>query len=235
MKKLSEYKHLFFDLDDTLTASRTRVDVDSAALYARLPVTLIAVSGAESKQIQAQLGDLPFYHLGQNGNHARTPGAETIWERTLSTEDKNEILLHASKILAHADWSVADSHDLIEDRGSQIGFSLIGHHEALEKKREFDPHSHRRVSLLERIPFKSDHIEVKIGGTTCFDYFKKGHHKGSNVRALIEHMGWDPAECVYFGDKLHPGGNDEAVIGVIDTIAVTSHRDTYDKLKEAFG
>jgi hydroxymethylpyrimidine pyrophosphatase-like HAD family hydrolase len=81
----------------------------------------------------------------------------------------------------------------------------------------------------------SERIDVKIGGTTCYDYFKKGHHKGSNVRALIEHKGWDASECVYFGDKLMPGGNDETVIGVIDTIAVTNHRETYDKLKEVFG
>jgi hypothetical protein len=33
---------------------------------------------------------------------------------------------------------------------------------------------------------------------------------------------------------LFPGGNDEAVIGVVDTIPVESHMDTYEKLQKWF-
>jgi hypothetical protein len=76
---------------------------------------------------------------------------------------------------------------------------------------------------------------VKIGGSTSFDYIHKDRHKGSNVKKIIDHYGWNPEECVYFGDGLYPGGNDEVVIGVIDTIPVENHTDTYGKLKAAFG
>jgi HAD superfamily hydrolase (TIGR01484 family) len=238
MKDLATYRHLFFDLDDTLTSSRSLVDQDMADLLRALPVDLIVVSGAENKQITAQLPNLPFFHLGQNGNHARTSPVDgvqnEIWERRLTVAEKNEILLHASKILSAADWPIIDVHDLVEDRGSQIGFSLIGHHEDKERKRTFDPTSEKRFELLKRIPFNSSSVEVKVGGTTCFDYFKKGHHKGSNVRALIEHMGWKMNDAVYFGDKLMPGGNDETVVDIIDTVEVRSHRDTFEKLKHAF-
>ena len=47
-------------------------------------------------------------------------------------------------------------------------------------------------------------------------------------------MDWDKDECVYFGDGLYPGGNDEAVIGVIETIPVVNHLDTYRILQEKF-
>ena len=45
-------------------------------------------------------------------------------------------------------------------------------------------------------------------------------------------MKWNKDECVYYGDALIPGGNDESVIGVIETIPVVNHRDTYRKLQE---
>jgi hydroxymethylpyrimidine pyrophosphatase-like HAD family hydrolase len=88
--------------------------------------------------------------------------------------------------------------------------------------------------MLSRYPFENTITEVKVGGTTTFDYFKKGAHKGSNVLRLIETMGWNKDECVYFGDKLHPGGNDETVIGVIDTVAVKDHHETFSHLRDAF-
>ena len=47
-------------------------------------------------------------------------------------------------------------------------------------------------------------------------------------------MDWDINECIYFGDSLFPGGNDETVIGIIDTVAVQNHRHTHDILKENF-
>lgn len=77
-------------------------------------------------------------------------------------------------------------------------------------------------------------MEVQIGGSTCLDYFKKGLNKGANVKKLIEALGWNKDECVYFGDALFPGGNDETVVGIIDTVKVADEVDTAAKLKEYF-
>ena len=88
---------------------------------------------------------------------------------------------------------------------------------------------------MEQMPFQSDELVVKIGGSTSLDYIHKNRHKGANVQKLIDHLGWDKDECVYFGDGLYPGGNDEAVIGVIETVPVRDHLDTYEKLREMFG
>ncbi len=63
----------------------------------------------------------------------------------------------------------------------------------------------------------------------------KGRNKGYNIKRLIEHEGWDASECLYFGDSLFPGGNDETMIGVIDTVPVRDHRHTYELLREYFG
>jgi HAD superfamily hydrolase (TIGR01484 family) len=235
MRDLNTYTHLFFDLDDTLTPSRSLVEQDMKELLLRLPVDLVAVSGATKSQIATQLPDIPLFTLGQNGNHATHRDGTPIWEKRLSPQEKSAIYGHISQLITAADFPVRAVNDLIEDRLSQISYSTIGHHSPLTLKHAFDPNSSVRNRLLTQFPLLSSEVEVRIGGTTCFDYFKVGSHKGSNVREFIAHMGWKSDECVYFGDKLMPGGNDETVVGVIDTVAVTSSQDTYQKLLYAFG
>jgi hydroxymethylpyrimidine pyrophosphatase-like HAD family hydrolase len=96
----------------------------------------------------------------------------------------------------------------------------------------YDPSREKRLSLLAQIPFASQDLVVKIGGSTSLDYIHKDRHKGTNVQKLIDLMNWDKDECVYFGDGLYPGGNDEAVIGVIETIPVDDHLDCFKKLHQ---
>lgn len=235
MKPLSEYRYLFFDLDDTLTPTRTPMAEDMQALLRDLPVARIAVSGAERSQMATQLSGVPFIHLTQNGNHAFDLSGDELWKNILTDAERHDVFAHMSAVLSHSDYPVSDPTDLIEDRGSQIALSLIGHHEVLDKKKAYDPHGMVRAALLERAPFASKLMDVRIAGTATLDYTKRGLNKGANVRRLIELKGWDREECVYFGDKLMPGGNDETVVGVIDTVAVTSDRDTFEKLKAAFG
>lgn len=235
MKPISEYKHLFFDLDDTLTPTRTPMNEDMQEFLRALPLDCIAVSGADQNQMSTQLCGVPFFHLTQNGNHAFHLSGSELWKNTLTEDERRDVFAHMSTVLACSDYDVSNPSDLIEDRGSQISLSMIGHHEVLDKKKAYDPHGLVRASLLKRTPFTSKLMDVRIAGTATLDYTKRGLNKGTNVRRLIELMGWDLNDCVYFGDKLLPGGNDETVVGVIDTIAVVSDRDTYEKLKAAFG
>lgn len=228
-------KHLFFDMDDTVSASRTPMEDDVFDLYRSLSRDIIVVSGAQVSQINTQIRELPAYRLGQNGNQALSPEGTVLWNEYLTEKHAYEIHAHIEKLRRLYNTQVHDDNDLIEHRGAQMSYSLIGHHEELEKKKMCDPDRHVRCSLLEEIPFVSDELEVKIGGTTCFDYFQKGRHKGYNVNRLIEHMKWNKDDCVYFGDAIFPGGNDETVIGVVETFSVKNHRHTFDVLKEFFG
>lgn len=227
-------KHLFFDMDDTVSPSRTAMEDEVHALYASLTHDIIVVSGARVSQIDYQIRSLPVYRLGQNGNEAVDPSGRQLWNEFLSDEHAQYIHEHIMNMRALHGAEVAHEDDLVEHRGAQMSYSLIGHHEALEKKKQCDPDRRVRLSLLEKVPFEHEALEVKIGGTTCFDYFQKGKHKGYNVARLIEHMGWDKDACMYFGDAIFPGGNDETVIGVIDTFPVDNHLHTYRVLKEHF-
>lgn len=230
----TKYKHIFFDLDGTLTRSRSLVAPEMKEVFEKLEQDTMVISGAQLSQMNKQIGDLTVdYKMGQNGNHTYKGDTE-IWKNELNKEERAEIMAHIKWVEDTRDWVVKDPNNLIEDRGSQISYSFLGHDEDVRLKEIFDPGGSLRTKKLEENPHPLLHTDVKVGGTTCFDYFKKNSHKGTNVARLIKEQGWNKDECIYFGDALYPGGNDEAVLGVIDIQKVEDENDTLKILKEHY-
>jgi phosphomannomutase len=234
-------KHFFFDLDNTLTRSRTHIDPEHAPVLRKLAslADVIVVTGGVRTQISKQLDpELAgrYFVLGQNGNSAFTPDGTLLWEQELSDSQKAAVLELTSKMRSHLNLTVKDENDLIEDRGSQISYSLIGHHEDIAAKEAFDPDHAKRLALLSEFvadveKLGTEHnLEIRSGGTTCLDIFEKGRNKGYNCAQLVERLGWNKEECLYIGDALFPGGNDETVIGILPTKAVKDYHETYTYL-----
>jgi phosphomannomutase len=231
---LMTYTHLFFDMDGTVTPSRSKIDPKMKELLSSLPATVAVISGSHNDQMDFQVDGLRVIRMGQNGNHVIHPEQGELWFDVLTPQEKEEIMEHVNTVWPACDQNVPDLEDIIEDRGSQISMSLYGHHADPAVKKAFDGDFKKRIALLERFPFNSENVEVKLGGSTCLDYFRKGKNKGHNIDRLITHMGWNKAECLFMGDALFPGGNDETVVGVIETVSVTDPEDTYRKLQEMF-
>lgn len=231
---VSRYTHLFFDLDETVTPSRSIILPHMKSLMSSLTTDIAIISGLTPDTIQKHVDGLRIITMGQNGNHAFHYDGTELWNDVLDDQEKQAILRHISAIVSQNDFDLKDPGDIIEDRDSQISYSLIGHHEEVPKKKASDPSLGLRKRALRSFPLLDPSVEVRISGSTTLDYFRKGAHKGKNVARLIEYMGWNKHDCVYFGDRLHPGGNDEAVIGVIDTVAVENHEHTYEILKQSF-
>ena len=185
---------------------------------------IVIVSGATFEQITFQMDGVKCYKLGQNGNHATDPEGKLLWEEKLKENQKSVILNHIASM--PRDWEVSNEADLVQDRGCQVSYSLLGHNEVLEMKEVFDADGNKRKSLLGVYPFTDPTVQVRVGGTTCLDYTALGKNKGHFVEKLISHVGWEKTDCIYYGDMLFPGGNDESVIGVIETQAVEDPADT---------
>lgn len=232
---MSSYQHFFFDMDKTIAPARSPILPEMFSLLSSLKYEIVIVSGQEVNKILWQSNNLKAYRLGQNGNHAVTPEGEELWNIPLEPHHRDQILDHISEIVELLEHELNHDWDPIEDRGAQITFSPIGNTAPHDLKMAYDPDRAIRNSLLERIPFASEELIVKIGGSTSLDYIHKDRHKGNNVKKFIDLMGWDASTCVYYGDGLYPGGNDEAVIGVIDTVFVEDHLDTYEKLLVELG
>jgi len=231
-------RHIFFDLDNTLMLSRTEMAAQHRPLFKQLcdMKDVVVVSGAKESQIRAQIPDsigAKFYMLGQTGNHALDKGGATLWKEVFTDPQTDATLIFIDALKGEFALAVRDPDDLVELRGSQISYRPIGHHEALEKKYAFDPKTQLRRAIIERHAAEIQKlnmlgIDVVPGGTTCFDFFLLGKNKGFNVGRLIELQRWSKDECVYVGDALFPGGNDETVVGVVPTHPVKDPDETFE-------
>lgn len=176
----------------------------------------IVISGASLPQMEVQLAGLECTLMPQSGNFM------PMWRNTLSKADLVEIYAHMSSIrVVFPKHFNITRKDHIDNRGCQTSLSFTGHGADYNEKISFDPKHKIRKHILDEIPFKHLTLDCTIAGTTCFDYTRKDCKKGNNIKRYIEHMNWSPNECIYFGDALFKGGNDESVIGVIDTFEVS--------------
>lgn len=203
---------IFLDLDNTVTASRAEIDMRMYDVLAHVRDKVV-ISGASEEQIKKQLRGLPCIILSQNGN------VNPLWQRLLTSEEREKILAH---IRLYGDPNL---YDAMEDRGAQISYSMTGHHADHSVKRAYDPGGVKRREILAKYP-APEGIEIKIGGTSCLDYIPAGLNKGANIKEFIRRKGWKLRDCIYVGDALFEGGNDETVIGVIATFPVKGWEDT---------
>lgn len=183
---------------------------------------IVIVSGGTKERILSQIDGLKCDILAQSGNEA--PG----WYNKLSPSEVKEIYKHIESLKEY--WEPYNEHvQLIQNRDCQISLSLMGHDAPTDAKKRFDPDRIFRRWLLTAIPFKSKKLRCAIGGSTCLDYTKGS--KGDNIARYIKEKGLNPDDCVYYGDSLFSGGNDESVIGVIPVIAVKNPEEMLALLK----
>lgn len=196
---------------------------------------VLVISGTAAWRMKERLPGAPYYLFAENGNHAFSREGNELWRNGLSKEQKQMVFERIEQMKKHLALTVKDENDLVEDRDVQIAYSLIGHNEELEKKEAFDPKGEKRRQLLAIFAKDVDAleaagIEIKIGGTTTIDFFRFGKNKASNIRALMEAKEWKGQDCLYIGDALYPGGNDEVMIGVVPTKEVKSPAECFAHL-----
>lgn len=237
--------HVFFDLDNTLTPSRASMRAEHAALFDKLcqKREVIVVTGGAQEQIQKQIplrAKGNYWMLSQQGNYAVSRDDSVLWHETVTAEQEKavrEIALRLTEEFAAQESAHPDPADIFENRGSQFASSVLGFHAPNEKKYAADPDQSKRRALLARHAkelgeLREIGIEAMPAGTTTIDFILVGKNKGYNIARLIEREGWKKEDCLYIGDALFKGGNDESVIGIIPTHAVKDPDETFRFIRE---
>src|SRR3989344_2234746 len=116
-------KHFFFDLDNTLTRSRTLMATPHQEIFKELcrEKNVVVVTGGQLSQIQKQIPPSfngKYFALSQSGNHAVAKNGDILWTESFSSEQKTAILELIRAIHDKLALSVKDENDLVEDRGS---------------------------------------------------------------------------------------------------------------------
>ncbi len=211
------------------------------ALFAQLCASkdVIIVTGGAEEQIRKQIpldATGNYFMLSQQGNFAVHKDGTELWHETVSDEQVDAVRIFARKLtdtfIANDGITLTDENDIFENRGSQLASSVLGFHETNEKKYAADPDQSKRRALLalfadDVAKLRTIGIDVMPAGTTTFDFILSGKNKGHNITRLLASTGWSGDDCIYYGDALFPGGNDETVIGVIATQVVTDPEHTF--------
>ncbi len=117
--------------------------------------------------------------------------------------------------------------ELIEDRGSQITLSVLGQQAPVEAKEAWDPEDEKKYRLRDAIAARIPEFEVRAGGLTSIDVTKLGIDKAYGMEKLMDILGLKKEDILFFGDKMHEGGNDYPVKAKgIDSIAVRDWEET---------
>lgn len=211
-------------------------------LFERLCGTadVVIVTGGAEKQIRNQV-PVPhigrYYMLSQQGNYAVHKDGSVLWHEKVSDEQERVVREFTDVLTNELNLGVADPNDLFENRGSQLAYSTLGFHESNEKKYAYDPDQSKRRALLsshsaELEKLRALGIEAMAAGTTTIDFILSGKNKGFNIARFLLSENWANDDCLYVGDALFPGGNDETVIGVIPTRAVKNPDETFELIAE---
>ena len=227
-----KYQKIIFDMDGTLTPSRSPAEPALVEAFEKLcnALTVAVISGADVLQMKKQMPfdavwsrGAPLALMALNGNVCIENGEEK-WRNVLFWRDKLAILEHIRALRNAFPRGITDESDLVEDRTGQVSFSFIGHNAPKEIKAAFDKEGILRSEALAKVPFKHPNIVIKVGGTTCLDYIPRNGTKANNVARLLgeENLG----DALFVGDNLAPGGNDAVMVGITDCLGVKNPRET---------
>lgn len=240
---------LAFDMDDTLTDTKTPVSSRMTELLGELldSFDVCIVSGASYEQYKIQMTN----HLNFNPIRLRKlhimPTSGTRYYRY--NETKKDWELQYNEDIAQKDiervfrgleeaakesgyWPKKPVGAVIEDRKSQVTFTGLGHDAAYDDKQSWDPDGKKRSAIIEIFAKKVTDFEAKVAGTTSIDVTKPGIDKSYGVSRLMDILNVSDSDMLFFGDKLEEGGNDYPVKAMgIDTIAVKNWHDTAARLE----
>ncbi len=238
IQKLFTKKVIVFDLDGTLTESKSNLDKEMALLLCSLleKYKIAVIGGGNREQFQKQfLVYLPYIKTklenlfilpvsGSSFFKFQKNNWRKVYQHNLSQNEKIKIL-DAFKIAFKEIGYVQPKKvygKIIEDRKSQITFSALGQKAPLVKKEKWNKEIDIRRKLKKTLEKYLPEFEVRLGGLTSIDITKKGLDKAFGIRKIMKILSVSKKEIVYMGDALYEGGNDAAALQIgIDTIQVS--------------
>ncbi|WP_298887536.1 HAD-IIB family hydrolase [uncultured Serinicoccus sp.] len=239
-----------FDLDDTLAPSKSRVPERTVGLLSELldELPVCVISGGRFEQFQDQLLSqlsagprLAALHLMPTcGTRYYRWHDDADWGLVYSrdmTGDERRRVFEAVERAARdlGLWEPDDrvTGDRIEDRGSQVTYSALGQRAEVTQKKAWDPDGSKRARLALRLGEMLPDLDVRSGGSTSLDITAQGVDKAYGIRQFASSLDIRPAEILFIGDRLEPGGNDYPVRALgVQARQVADHVETVEVIED---
>jgi phosphomannomutase len=246
MKKL-----IAFDLDGTLAESKSAADERMLQAMDKLlgKFQVCVISGGKFQQFEKQLlhgldttpSKLKNLHIMPAcGTRYYTYSEEgeswkLVYAEDFNDTQKEKIIVALNKGFDDLNYREKKVYgECIEDRGSQITFSVLGQDivdvlgkEGLRLKHAWDPDNRKKNELRDYIAPLIPEFEVRVGGVTSIDVTKKGIDKAYGMKKLTEILNITKEDILFIGDRLQEGGNDYPVKAAgIDCIEISHWQET---------
>ena len=250
---LPDKKIIAFDVDGTLTASKTLITESMANLIKELvkQKMVIAIAGGAFKQMQTQflppfLNDesmIPFIHnftLLPTSGSQRYQYDETKREWALIDKEpfpsgvKEKVIKLLQEVIDNPIYEIPPNPigNIIEDRDTQITFTPNGQQAPVEIKMRFDPDRKKREKIRAFLEPQLPEVSILINGTSSIDILSKGFNKAVGLARFLNKVGLNKSDVIFVGDGIFPGGNDYSVYEAgFDTIMVKNPEETEAILK----
>ena len=237
-------KVVVFDLDETLTETRTVITDEMTELLGELlgRYHVCVISGGNFGQFQKQFianlkiepTQLQKLHLMPTCGTRYVTYDETqkdwieVYAENLTDKEKEVIIAAVNEAVDEAGYRIDNPiGELIEDRGSQITYAALGQDADPADKKLWDPSGDKKRTLRDLVASKIPQFEVYAAGTTSVDVTQKGIDKAYGMKKLMEILNVTKEEILFIGDRLWEGGNDYPVKRLgIDSIAVGGYEHT---------
>jgi HAD superfamily hydrolase (TIGR01484 family) len=246
--KFKNKELIVFDLDGTLTPSKSSLESDmSRALAALLAKKKVAViGGGKYSQFKKQLvlhlrvapellGNLFLFPTVGTSFYRYHRGWRPVYEKSFPLREKKKIKAALKAALSaiyyrppRKLWGGAT-----EDRHTQITFSALGQRAPLAAKKKWNKTSDIRTPLIKKLRKLLPECSVHQGGLTSVDITEKGIDKAYGIRQMQKHLHIPGRKMLFIGDDLKGHGNDAPVkkTGVV-CVAVRGPKDTENIIKK---
>lgn len=234
-----------FDLDDTLSESKSQASDRMSELLNRLldKYKVVVISGGKLEQFEKQIPFIKSSHDGFNlSNMHLMPTCGTryyryekdswhkVYAEDFTADQKEKIINALNEGLEGTNLRPDPGRhwgELIEDRGSQITLSVLGQEAPVSAKELWDIKDEKKYKLRDAIAAIIPEFEVRAGGKTSIDVTKLGIDKAYGMGRLLEILKLDKKDVLFYGDKMHEGGNDYPIKAMgVESIAVRDWQET---------
>lgn len=245
---LPDKKIIAFDLDGTLTVSKSPITPEMGELLKRLlkQKMVVVTSGGSFKQFRTQFlppfesddSIMPIIHnlilLPTSGSQRYEYDQEKKdWQLT-DKEPLDEAAKEKAKKLLKGiiDSGLYDippnpAGDIVEDRDTQLTFSALGQLAKPEAKASWDPDKKKRQKIVSVLEPELPEVSLLVNAYSSIDIVSKGFNKAVGLGRLLRKLGLKKSDVVFLGDGLFPGGNDYSVYEAgIETLPVKGPEET---------
>ena len=201
-------KHFIFDVDGTLTPSRRNIDPEFQKWFIKFQEqhNTYLVTGSDKSKTLEQVGSVVYnfavrvYNCSGSSVWEQDKNVYTSdWELTESAADFLTTCLTESEFVLRTGLH-------FEHRPGMVNFSVVGRNATLGERKlyvEHDVRINERNRIAKAFNTLFPDMEARVGGETGIDIFPKGHNKSQILRDF------DPKDEIhFFGDAMHPEGND---------------------------